>query len=50
MASIAASIVRIGDDFGMKPLAPCWIARRMTAGSSTAETITVGSDSWLLRM
>ena len=31
-------------------VAPCWIARRITAGSSTAETMTVGKDSWLLRM
>ena len=43
MQSIAVSIVRIGDDFGMKPLAPCCIARRMITGSSTAETITVGN-------
>ena len=49
-ARMPCSSVAIDDDFGIKPLAPCWIERRITAGSSIADTMTVGNDSWLLRM
>ena len=49
-AWIALPMRSLSSDFGMKPEAPNSIARRITTGSSFADTITTGtSGCWARR-